>query len=96
MPALLIVDVDISDTTAYDCYKSDVQPIIARHGGEYLARGGSLEVLESDLWSPTRIVVIRFPDMAAVHAFNGDPAYQPIKAVRHASARSTLMAVDGI
>lgn len=96
MAAFLIVDVDISDPVSYDDYKERVQPVIARHGGEYLARGGKTDVLESDLWKPTRMVVIRFPDMKAVHAFNDDPDYQPIKTIRHTSARSTLLALDGI
>lgn len=60
MTAWLIVDTQISDADAYETYKARARPIAEKHGGEYVARGGRLDVVESDLWTPTRLVVIRF------------------------------------
>lgn len=96
MSAYLIVDTDISDPDAYEDYKAKARPIAERHGGDYIARGGRLDVVETDLWTPTRLVIIRFPDMAAARAFVDDPDYAPIKAIRHGAARATLAIVDGI
>jgi len=96
MPAYLIVDTHIHDTVAYDRYKGLAKPIAEKHGGEYLARGGALEILEDELWSPIRLVVIRFPDMAAARAFVEDPDYAPVKAIRHGAAKSTIAIIDGI
>ncbi len=96
MTAYLVVDTDITDAAAYDTYKAGAKPIAERHGGEYLARGGALEVLEDDLWTPKRLVIIRFPDAAAARAFADDPDYQPLKAMRHGAARCTLAIVDGM
>jgi uncharacterized protein (DUF1330 family) len=96
MAACLLVDTDISDTAAYDTYKAAARPLAERHGGEYLARGGALQVLENDLWTPTRLVIVRFPDAAAARAFTDDPAYQPLKAIRHGAARCSMAIVDGI
>jgi uncharacterized protein (DUF1330 family) len=95
MPAYLIADVNIQDKERYEAYKREVPAIIARHGGEYLVRGGEHEVIEGK-WKPTRLVLFRFPNRAAIHAFFADPAYQPLAALRHEIAESSLVAVDGI
>jgi uncharacterized protein (DUF1330 family) len=96
MAAYLIVDTAITDNAAYDRYKAGAKPIAEKHGGEYLARGGRLDVVESDLWTPTRLVVIRFPDMAAARAFCDDPDYAPLKEIRHGAAKATLAIVEGM
>ena len=96
MAAFLVVDTAISDSAAYEGYKAAARPIAEKHGGEYLARGGTLDVIESDLWTPTRLVIIRFPDMAAARAFIDDPDYAPVKAVRLRAARATVAIVEGL
>lgn len=95
MPAYMIADINMKDPAAYERYKAEVPALIRRHGGEYLVRGGAHEVLEGD-WQPTRLVIFRFPDRAAIHAFMNDPDYQPLKALRKQCAESDIVAVDGI
>lgn len=95
MSAYLICDVDIRDKERYETYKRDVPAIIARHGGEYLVRGGEHEVIEGN-WNPARIVLFKFPNRAAIHAFFADPDYKPLAALRHQVAESSLVAVDGL
>ncbi len=95
MSAYMIVDTDIHDAEQYEAYKRAVPALIARHGGEYLVRGGAFEVLEGD-WRPTRLVLLCFPDRAAIHAFLADPDYQPLRALRHRIAGCSLIAVDGL
>jgi len=96
MAAYVVVDTKITDPEAYEGYKAQAKPIVESYGGEYIARGGTLEVFESDLWSPTRLVLIRFPDMDAARAWANSPEYAPVKAVRHGAAATTLALVDGI
>lgn len=72
MPAYLLLDIDIQDKDAYDLYQREVPPFVARHGGEYLARGGEHEVIEGS-WNPTRLVLFRFPDRQSIHELFGDP-----------------------
>ena len=43
-----------------------------------------------------RLVVLRFPDMAAVQNLFNDPEYQPLKALRHRVAQSEIVAVEGV
>lgn len=95
MTAYLIVDVAVKDAARYEDYKRAVPALIARHGGEYLVRGGAFEVLEGD-WKPTRLVLFRFPDRAAIRAFFDDPDYRPWAEMRHGIADSSLVAVDGL
>ena len=63
MSAFLVVDTKVKDAKAYEEYKKLAKPIAEKFGGVYRARGGALDVRETDLWSPTRIVIIEFPDV---------------------------------
>ena len=96
MSAFIIVDTKIKDAEAYEEYKSLAKPIAEKYGGVYRTRGGDLEILESDLWSPTRIVVVEFPDMESAKRFANSEEYAPVKAIRHANADCTLIIVDGV
>ena len=54
MAAYLLVDLDIHDQDGFHEYRSRVPEYIAKHGGEYLVRGGELEVIEGD-WTLNRL-----------------------------------------
>lgn len=95
MPAFLIVDTRITNPEAYEVYKAKARPIAEKHGGVYRVRGGAMEVVEDALWTPTRMVVVEFPDTAAARRFLADPAYEPVRAIRHANADSTIVLVEG-
>jgi uncharacterized protein (DUF1330 family) len=96
MSAYLVVDTKITDPETYEDYKAQVKPLIERYGGIYRARGGEIELIDGDLWSPTRLVIIEFPDMATARAWAASDEYQPIKAIRHASSDCTVLLVDGL
>lgn len=95
MTAYLIADTDVHDQVGYEQYKALARPIAEKFGGEYLVRGGELRVDNDDLWSPTRLVIISFPDMAAAHAFLDSDEYAPVKEIRRQHAKSTVVMVDG-
>ena len=95
MPAYIIADTLIENPQEYEEYKKLAKPIAEKYGGVYRARGGELEVLEDELWRPARVVIIEFPDMATARAFANSPEYAPVKKIRHANAKSTLLIVDG-
>ncbi len=96
MSAFIIVDTKIKDAEAYEEYKALARPIAEKFGGVYRTRGGDMEILESDLWSPTRIVIVEFPDMESASKFANSEEYAPVKAIRHANAECTLIIVDGL
>ena len=95
-PAYILVDTKISDPVAYEDYKAAAKPIAERYGGVYLTRGGKTDVVQNELWDPTRIVLVRFPSMAAAHAFLDSPDYAPVKAIRLAHSAATLMVLEGL
>ena len=95
MPAYLIADIRVRDAAAYEDYKRGVAPLAAKHGGEYLVRGGRFEVLEGS-WMPSRLVLFRFPDRDSVKGFFDDPDYRELKALRQRSAESSIVVVDGL
>jgi uncharacterized protein (DUF1330 family) len=95
MSAFIIVDTKVSDPIAYEEYKKFAKPIAEKFGGVYRVRGGELDIRETDLWTPTRIVVVEFPDMDSARAFVDSEEYAPVKKIRHANAECTLFIVDG-
>jgi uncharacterized protein (DUF1330 family) len=95
MAAYLYVNLEVTDPVAYEAYRRDVPPLIAAHGGRYLARGGTAELLEGDAVLH-RQVILEFPDMASLKAFYADPAYAPLKRLRQQAARGALVAVEGL
>jgi len=95
MAAYLIADCQLDDPALYEEYKSRVKPLAEQYGGEYLARGGTLSIKETDLWSPTRIVLVRFPDAATANRFYDSPEYQDVLSISKKSARRTVFIVDG-
>ena len=85
----------ITDVGRFDEYLQQAMPMIERHGGRYLTRAGAHEVLEGD-WRPNRVVIVAFPDMAALKAWYRAPEYQPLIALRRSAATDLLIAVEGI
>jgi uncharacterized protein (DUF1330 family) len=96
MSAYVIVDTKINNPDVYEEYKALARPLVEKFGGIYRARGGELDVVESDLWSPTRIVLLEFADMKSASDFMNSDEYAPVKAIRHANAECTTVIVEGI
>jgi len=97
MPAYLIAEHTITDAAKFEEYRAKVGPLIAKHGGRYITKGGSHVVLEKNnaVWQPGRVVIVEFPDMAALNAWYNSPEYQPLIALRQASAKDMLITLEG-
>ena len=54
-----------------------------------------MDIRETDLWTPTRMVVIEFSDMASAQTFLDSKEYGTVKKLRHAHAKCTLFIIDG-
>ena len=96
MAAYLVVDSQLTDPEHYEQYKLQAKPIVEKYGGEYLARGGQLSVKEDDLWSPTRMVLIRFASSQQAENFYRSPEYQEVLGISKKSARRTVFILDGM
>lgn len=97
MPAAyVIVDVEVTDPAKYEGYKALTPAAVAAAGGVFVARGGLTEALEGD-WHPQRLVVLRFPDVAAARAFYDSPGYREARAARAgATAHFDMVVVEGL
>ena len=94
MTAYLLVDLDVHDKEGRSIALESVE-FIAKHGGEYLVRGGEFEVIEGD-WQPHRLVLFRFPDRQAIRNFFADPEYAALKKIRFATSTTVAVGVDGV
>lgn len=95
MSAFLVVDTKISNPEAYEEYKKLAKPIVEKFGGVYRVRGGAMDIRQAELWSPTRIVIVEFPDLKAAQAFLDSDEYAPVKQMRMENAECTLFIVEG-
>lgn len=96
MAAYLVVDTDLTDATRYEDYKRLAKPIVEQHGGRYLARGGDITRKETDLWDPKRLVLIRFDSADQARRFYDSPEYQQVLQISKASARRTVVILEGL
>ncbi|WP_018914422.1 DUF1330 domain-containing protein [Thiomonas sp. FB-6] len=96
MPAYLIADTQLTDPEAYEEYKRKAKALAEQHGGEYIVRGGDMVLEESELWSPARLVVVRFPSMDKARGFYESPEYQQVLGISRRAARRTVVIVEGV
>ena len=94
--AYVLVDTKISNSENYEIYKSKAKPIAEKFGGKYLTRGGEMDVVQSDLWSPTRLVLVEFPSIEKARAFHSSEDYADVKKIRLENAESTLVILEGL
>ena len=97
MPAYLIAEHIITDAAKFEQYRTAVAPMIARHGGRYLTKGGSHKLPEGGHWDPQRVVIIEFPDKESLDRWYNSAEYQPLIALREActSDLDMLITLEG-
>ncbi len=95
MAAYVILDITVNDPAKYEDYKKLAPPAIEAYGGKYLARGGAMEILEGD-WQPNRVVILEFQSIEMAKKWINSPEYSDAKALRHQTATSHAVVVDGL
>ena len=95
MPAYVIVNIMVTQPGEYEEYKRLAAPTVTLYGGRYLVRGGRVEVLEGE-WCPARYVILRFPTAQRARDWWDSPEYRPIRAIRHRTADSSMILVEGV
>jgi uncharacterized protein (DUF1330 family) len=95
MPAYVFVNVEIIDPARYPSYIQVAPDSIHRYGGRYLARGGRTEKLEGE-WEPKRVVVLEFESLERAKEWWASEEYREPKALRNATARTQMIAVEGL
>jgi uncharacterized protein (DUF1330 family) len=96
MAAYLIAQHNVTDASKLKEYRSKVGPMFAKHGARYLTEGGH-KLLEGGHWNLDRVVIIEFPDMAALNAWNQSPEYQSLIPLRRAAmSELILITLEGV
>ena len=95
MAAYLVADVEVTDPAGYEEYKRQAPATIAAHGGRYLTRGGARDVLEGD-WTPKRVVILEFPNMAKLKGWYDSAEYRPLRQIRERTTRSSVVVIEGV
>ncbi|MBL4823673.1 MAG: DUF1330 domain-containing protein [SAR324 cluster bacterium] len=95
MSAYLIADITVTDQERYEDYKKLAPPAIAAYGGKYVARGGKSEKLEGS-WDPNRIVILEFESTEKAKQFIDSPEYKEARDLRHKTATSNMIVVEGL
>ncbi|HZQ89344.1 MAG TPA: DUF1330 domain-containing protein [Gaiellaceae bacterium] len=95
MPAYVVIETDIHDPEQYEKYKAVSPEAVAAGGGRFVVRGGETAVLEGD-WSPSRIVILEFPDLETARRWYVSEGYQEAKKLREGAAHLNMVAVAGL
>ena len=95
MAAYIFANVEITDPAGYEEYRKQVPATIAQYGGRFLTRAGATEVLEGN-WTSKRVVILEFPNMAQLKTWYGSPEYRPLRVIRDRTAKSIVLAIEGV
>ncbi len=92
MTALWIAHVNVTDAEAYGRYAQAAGPVIAAHGGVFLARASRYVQLEGN--ERARNVVARFPSVEHAVACYNSPEYQAALVHAQGAAERDLVVVE--
>jgi uncharacterized protein (DUF1330 family) len=95
MAVYAVVNVRVTDPDRYSEYKDKAPDAIARYGGKYLARGGTVEVLEGE-WNPQRLVILEFDSMEHFREWYDSPEYAPLRQLRSETSDTEFVVVEGL
>ena len=95
MPAYIIVEIEIFDPVGYEEYKNLAGATVEKYGGKYIVRGGKTEVLEGDR-QPKRIVVLEFESAQRAKEWLNCEEYREPRKMRHRTARTNMILVEGM
>lgn len=91
--AYLVGHINVIDSEKWAAYCSQVPETLAPWGAEIVFRGRRAAILAGD-HQHAAIVVIRFPDIAAINAWHQSPAYQALIALRQQAADVVLLSYE--
>jgi uncharacterized protein (DUF1330 family) len=95
MPAAYVIaDVTVTDPEKMAAYREWSTKAMQEHGAEVLVRGGEFEVLEGP-WTPSRLVVLRFPSRDKARAFYNSETYTHARTLREGAGVMRMIVVDG-
>ena len=94
MSAFCVCNISVHSPELFSQYRLLAQQSISAHAGQYLVRGGELEVVEGT-WQPNRLVIGQFASMEALKNWYKSKEYREARAIRDKSASTNMVFVQG-
>jgi uncharacterized protein (DUF1330 family) len=94
MAAYVIAEVTITDPQGFESYRQMVPATIAKYGGKFVVRGGSVQKLEGN-WEPKRLVIIEFESAERAKQWWASEDYREAKELRQRTAQTNLIVIEG-
>jgi len=94
MTVYVIVQLKMTDRTAYDRYQARFFDVFRKFSGRLLSADEQPEVLEGT-WDRDKLVLMSFPDEAAYRAWADSPDYLEISKDRKAGAQAVALLAKG-
>jgi uncharacterized protein (DUF1330 family) len=94
-PGYVVAEVEVNDTAAFAEYAAAVPGTLAPFNGKYVIRAGKITPVEGDA-PKQRFIVIGFDSVEKAQAWEDSPAYEAIKPIRHAAAKSRVFIAEGV
>ena len=94
MTVYVIVQLKMTDRTAYDRYQARFFDVFRKFSGRLLSADEQPEVLEGT-WDRDKLVLMSFPDEAAFRAWSDSPEYLEISTDRKAGADGIVLLAKG-
>ena len=95
MVGYVIAEVNVTDPEKFEVYRSLVGATIEKYEGKYVVRGGATETVEGD-WNPQRLVIIQFENIERAKEWYYSQEYSGPKELRHQSANTNVVFVEGL
>ena len=101
MPAYVIFDAPPGgDLEAMKPYREKAFDTLIPFGGKAIVRTDAIDVREvrrDKSWTPTRLLIIEFPNLASARAWYESPEYQALLPLRlNARGPDNMVIVDGV
>ena len=68
--------------------------VVAAHGGRFVVRSGTIEVVQGD-WKPQRIAVVEFDDVEKARAWQDSPDYAELREMLNKCGNANVIIVEG-
>jgi uncharacterized protein (DUF1330 family) len=94
-PGYVIAEVEVNDAATFQKYAAGVPGTLAPVNAKYVVRAGKITPVEGDA-PKGRFIVIAFDSVEKAQAWEDSPAYEAIKPLRHASAKSRVFIAEGV
>ena len=87
-------EVDVTNPTAYEAYRTRVLPTVEKFGGRFLVRGGDPKAIEGGGFA-SRVIIIEFDSPEQANAWYHCPEYQAIVPIRQANSTTRAACLVG-